>query len=331
MKILLTPPKTETFARFFPERLINRLQALGELVQNETGRQLTKQELAPLLQDIDVVLTHWGSVQYDEALLSQAPKLKVLAHCAGTVAHIASEAFYDRGIPVLSANPIMAKYVAEWVLGAMIASLHRFPGNDDLMRRGLWRTETAQAGSLFGADIGLVGLGAVGRELLELLRPFRCRVGIYDPYLRPEALAPWPFAALCSFEEAMAKPIVSIHASQTPETYHMINAATLSKMPDGALLINSARGSLVDTEALITELETGRLFAALDVFEKEGCSQDPRLLTCKENTILQPHTAAIPAGSSMTEAMIDDLERFSRGEPMKLTVSRAQYLRMTQE
>lgn len=331
MKILLTVPKGDIFDRHFPPELLERLGRLGELTINPHKRQYTRAELSGLLSDTDIVLTHWGSTQYDGELLDRAPGLKLLAHCAGTVAHIASEEFYRRGIPVLSANTIMARYVAEGVLGYILAGLRSLPQYDRDMRIGHWRGQGNPVRSLMDIEVGMIGLGTVGRFLLELLSPFGCRVRVYDPYISADALDGWEFARRADFDEAMRCPLVTIHASQTPETYHMIGSDALRLMPDGGLLVNSSRGSLVDTDALISELESGRIGAVLDVYEHEGCAQDPRLLACGNNTILQPHLAAYAAGSRMTSAIIDDIERFLRGEPMRLTVSREQYLHMTQE
>ncbi len=331
MKLFLSAPITASNKRYFPDDLLARLSALGELHFNDTGRNLTREETMACLADVDIVLTHWGGVQYDAEMLARAPNLKIIAHCAGTVAHIASEEAYAKGIVTLSANPVMARYVAEWVLGALIAGIRRFPFYDGMMRRGEWRRSLDSADSLFEAEIGLVGLGTVGRELLTLLSPFGCTVRVFDPYLPADALAPWPFARTASFEDVMHSQIVSIHASQTPETHHMINAHALSFMPEGGVLINSARGSLVDTEALLSELQSGRLFAALDVFEEENRSQDAHLLACRQNTLLQPHTAALPANAQMTRAIVEDLERYSRGESMRMCVGLEQYRRMTQE
>ncbi len=331
MKLFLSTPITASNKRYFPDDLLERLFSLGELRLNDTGRTLTREETMACLADVDIVLTHWGSVQYDAEMLAHAPNLKIIAHCAGTVAHIASEEAYAKGIVTLSANPVMAKYVAEWVLGAMISGIRRFLLYDGMMRIGEWRRSLDAADSLFDTEIGLVGLGTVGRELLTLLSPFGCTVRVFDPYLSADALAPWPFARMASFEEVMHAPIVSIHASQTPETYHMIDSRALSLMPDGGVLINSARGSLVDTEALIPELQSGRLFAVLDVFEEENRPQDARLLACRQNTLLQPHTAALPANAQMTRAIVEDLERYSRGESMRMCVGLEQYRRMTQE
>jgi len=331
MKILFTTPVGYNRDKYFPPKLMARLEALGDVIKNPYGRQYTREELKALLPDIDIIITHWGSTQYDAELLDCAPHLKLIAHCAGTVAHIASETCYERNIPVLSANPIMAKYVAEGALAYILAGIRAVRAYDGNMRAGLWHQNMPSTNTIVGGEIGLVGLGAVGRNLLDMLRPFGCTVKVYDPYLPSGALDAWEFAAPSSFEEAMRNPVVSIHASQTPETYHMINAEALALMPDDGLIVNTARGSLVDMDALIPELESGRLRAVLDVYEHEGCPQDERLLACTDKLTLQPHLAGMPSGSAMTAAIIDDLERFLRGEPLQLAVSYAQYQHMTQE
>ena len=331
MNILFTVPVGYNRDKYFPPKLMARLESLGEVIKNPNSRQYTREELKALLPDIDIIITHWGSTQYDAELLNCAPRLKLIAHCAGTVAHIASEESYNRAIPVLSANPIMAKYVAEGALAYMLAGIRAIRAYDGNMRDGRWHQDMPQTNTIVGGEIGLVGLGAVGRNLLDMLRPFGCTVKVYDPYLPDGALDAWDFASLGSFEEAMRNPVVSIHASQTPETYHMVNAEALALMPDDALLVNTARGSLIDPEALISELESGRIRAVLDVYEREGCRQDERLLACTRNLTLQPHLAGMPSGSAMTAAIIDDLERFLHGEPMQLAVSHTQYLHMTQE
>jgi phosphoglycerate dehydrogenase-like enzyme len=125
--------------------------------------------------------------------------------------------------------------------------------------------------------------------------------------------------------------IITLHVPLMDATRHMINAEALALMPDDALLVNTARGSLIDIEALIPELESGRLRAVLDVYERENCPQDERLLACTRNLTLQPHLAGMPSGSAMTAAIFDDIERFLGGEDLRLTVSHAQFIHMTQE
>ena len=331
-KILIVPPDNHTFARYFPEDLVERLKECGEVERNPLDRSFTAEELRDRIADADILLTHWGTPKIDETVLANAPKLHLVAHAAGSVAGIASEALYQRDIPVISANPVMARFVAESVLGYMIAGTHRFAQTDRILRAGGWDKLESEQRSLFGADIGLIGLGAVGRELRDLLAPFRCHVSVYDPYLPEDALAKWDFAVRCDFEAAMKNPIVSVHASKTPETYHMIDKKALDLLPAGAVLINSARGSIIDTEALIDALKEKKLYAVLDVYEKEGAGHlDEELLPLTDNTLLQPHAAAIAAGARMTEAVVEDIGRFVRGEPLQLRVSRDQFRLVTQE
>ena len=330
LKILITAPKGEIFDRHFPPEVIRRLESLGEVRLNPGTKQYTRDELKKELSDIDIVMTHWGSAQYDAELLDSAPKLKILAHCAGTVAHIASEECYKRKIHVLSANSIMAKFVAEGVLGMIIAVMREFTFYDSSMRSGKWERRIPDCLTMIGSEIGFIGLGTVGRCLLDLLRPIGCRAKIYDPYIDFGALENYEFASPATFEEAMKCPVVTVHASQTPETYHIINEKALSMLPDGGVLINSSRGSLVDTNALINELSTGRIRAALDVYEHENCAQDKRLLDCK-NLLLIPHMAAAPAKSLMTEEIIGSIEMLLEGKPAPLEIPFGQYIHMTQE
>ena len=331
MNILLTVPEGAIKTRHFPPECMARLRALGTVVENPLGRPFTRAELKERLADCEVLLTHWHTVpQLDNDLLDAAPRLRVVAHCAGTVAHIASAGCYARGIAVLSANAIMAEYVAEGVLGMMIASLRRFSDFNDAMHRGVWAPQPERNRSLLDLRVGLVGLGTVGRRLLDLLRPLGCAVTVYDPYLPADALAEWPAAHAGTLADVLRCPVVSIHAAQTPETFHLIDAAALAQLPDGALLINTARGSLVETNALIAALQTGRISAALDVYEHEGCAQPAALRDCP-NVLLLPHQAAAPAGAHMTNGILDDLARYARGEALRLRVTHNQFLHMTQE
>ena len=334
MKILISAPRGEVFDRYFPAHVLERLYALGDVVLNPLERNLTSEELKSSLNDADIVVTHWGTPQITAEMLADAPRLKLLAHATGTVAHIASEAFYERGIPVLSANNIMAECVAEAVLGYMISATHKMRQLDRITRSGRWENKmtTTRQQTLLRGHIGLIGLGTIARHLLDMLAPFRCSVFVYDPYASAEALEQWPFARLCDFETVMSQPMVSVHAAQTPETYHMINAAALQLMPDDGILINSARGSLVDTKALIDELKTGRIYAVLDVYEKEGSGMVPQeLLDLEDNTLLQPHMACAPVTWEMTDGIVDDIYRFLNNEPLQLQVGLQQYRLMTQE
>jgi phosphoglycerate dehydrogenase-like enzyme len=333
MKLLITAAQGRTRDRHFPPNLVKRFEAMGETVWNPFPRAMTRAELAQAIADVDVLVTHWGTPQTDADMLEAAPRLGLIAHCAGTVAHIASEAVYDRGIPVLSANSVMAPFVAEGALAYMLAGLRDIPRHSAQLKAGVpWAQNVEEQGTLLGGSIGMVGLGAVGRHLLNLLAPFGCSALVFDPYLEPDALAAWPLARRAGrLEEAMRQSVVSVHAAQTPETRHMIGASELALMPDRGLLINTARGSLVDTAALIAQLQSKRLRAVLDVYEDEPLPPESPLRGLGDNAILLPHLAGAPVAWQMTQAILDDIDRWREGQPLQRAVSRAQFRLMTQE
>jgi len=327
-KFFITMPDNAKRKRHFPKNLIADLEKLGSVDWNPYKRKMTEEELCELGGDATILLTHWGSPQVTETYLKRNPDLKLIAHCAGTVAHIASEATYAAGIPCLSANSVMARYVAEAVLGLIISGMRGFKENDILMQKGVW-DKSFPTKSLLDSTVGLVGLGTIGRNLLDLLAPFETKAFIFDPYITDDALVRWPNAKLASFDRVLDCDVVSVHASQTPETYHMINEEAFSKMRDGATFINTSRGSLVDTAAARKMIESKHLQAAFDVYETEECSQD--LLIGCDSIVMQPHMSATPAGAKMTEEIIKDIKRFLNGEKLTLSVSYQQFSYMTQE
>lgn len=144
MKILITAPQNDVFTKYFPCHVLEQLNQIGEVILNPYPRNFTREELGDALADADIVITHWGTPQIDRMLLDGAPELKLMAHAAGTVAHIASEAFYERGIPVLSANAIMAEYVAEATLGYLISGAHKMSQLDRITREVNGKTRMKQ-------------------------------------------------------------------------------------------------------------------------------------------------------------------------------------------
>lgn len=327
-KFFITMPAGNSRIIYFPHDCIAALEELGNVKWNPYDRKLTEEELREFASDSTILLTHWRTPQIGKLFLDAAPQLKMIAHCAGTVAHIASEESYRRGIPCLSANPVMAKYVAEDVLGLMISSMRGYKENDLLLQNGVWRQDV-QSSSLFNSTVGLIGLGTVGRFLLDLLSPFHTQVKVYDPYLPEGALDKWKFASAASFDQVLRCDVISVHASQTPETYHLINKECLAKMKDHAVFINTSRGSLVDTAAAANALRSRKLRAAFDVFETEACPQP--LLSGMDNVLLQAHLASRPATANMTREIIRNIKCFLNGEAVELAVSFEQFSRMTQE
>src|SRR5262249_5923155 len=223
MNILFTTENGFVKDTYFPVDLIERLEKLGNVVYNPKDRPLTEDELAKAIGDVDVdvCITHWGCPAFTEKVLGSAKHLGLIAHAAGSVGDLVTEQVYQRGIKVCSANRILAKYVAEGVLADFLAGLRLIPQLDRAMKNKLPDERKALASrSLYGAKIGLVGLGTIGFYLLDLLKPFDARIKVYDPYLAQAALVGYQNVEWCSSldEVLMWGDITSLHASLTPET-----------------------------------------------------------------------------------------------------------------
>lgn len=330
MKILVTLPLDGTRDRFFPSERAQRLQRLGEVAWNPHSRQYSSDELADALPGCDVCVSGWNVPRLEKRVLDGTEALGLVAHVGGTVAPVVSEELYQRGVMVSSANRVLARYVAEGILAYALAMLRGVPRLDRLMHSGtVWPRDPAASESLYGRQIGFVGLGTVGRFLLDLLRPFEVSVLIHDPYIADDTLAPWPFARRAPLEAVLRDTtLVSVHASLTPETYHLLNGQRLGWLVDGALLINAARGAIVDETALIHELSGGRIRAVLDVFSEEPLPVGSALRQMN-NVVLMPHLAGAASHPALADAMVREVERFAKGEPLEHAVTFEHFQRMT--
>jgi phosphoglycerate dehydrogenase-like enzyme len=330
MNILVTLPD-ELRESLMTDDLKERLNALGDVHRNETDGQFNEAALRERITEIEVCVTGWGSPKFTEEVLDAAENLRLVAHVGGSVAPVASEALYDRKILVCSAVSEMAPYVAEGILGMTLASLRELPRYDAALERGKWPQGSDGDATLFGASVGFVGLGSVGEELLNLLAPFGVEVSIYDPYVNEDQIASHDIAEFTSLEETLrSSDIVSIHAAKTRETLGMLDTKRLGQLSDGALLVNAARGAIVEQQALIEELQTGRIAAALDVFEPEPLPEDSALRTL-DNALLVPHRAGSPSRQRIAAAMVKEVERFAADEPLEHRISREQFRLMTDE
>jgi phosphoglycerate dehydrogenase-like enzyme len=327
--ILIVPPRGKIRETYFPQELLDRLRKIGVVIENDSSEKFSQKEFAEIIKDIDICVTHWDSPCFDKKVLKNAHRLKLIAHAAGSVAKFITDDVYKKGITVCSANKLMAKYVAESVLSYTLSALKRIPAYDSAMKRGELWPEAGGYNSLFDSKIGLVGLGTVGSYFIDLLKPFTAEIRIYDPYVSEDFFSQHDNICVCELDEVLRwADIVSLHAAKTPETYHMIDEEKLSLIKNGALLVNTARGAVIDEQALTNELVSGRISAVLDVYEEEPLPIDSRLRGL-ENVILLPHKAAAPCREQMTIVMIDEIERFLRGRDLEYTIPYEKFTLMT--
>lgn len=246
-----------------------------------------------LLPECDVI---WHVLKPLTAeMIARAPRLRLIQKIGVGVNTIDLEAAKARGIPVCNLPGTNARAVAELALSLMLAAMRRIPRFDAELRAGVWTNPALQdgIGELGGKTVGLVGYGAIPRMLAPVLRALGCRVIYYARH--PVAGSPdtWrPLEALLAEAD-----VVSLHVPLTAETERMIDTAALSRMKPTAVLVNTARGGLVDQAALIAALREGRLAAAgLDVFACEPIPPEDPLLAL-ENVVVTPHVAWVTTGT----------------------------------
>ncbi len=244
------------------------------------------------VKQAEACITCWGTPGFNEKVLAEATDLKLIAHAAGSVKWLVSDGVWARKIRVTSAAPVIAADVAETTLGLIIISLKRIWSQAAFTKAGGWRRpgESDRMKRLKGLTVGVIAASSCGRNLIKLLQPFEVKILLYDPFVsavQAEALG----AQKVTLEELMAaSDVVTLHAPDLPANRHMINAQNLALLKDNSLFINTARGALVDEEALVAELKTGRFFACLDVTEPEPPAEEHPLRHL-ENVILTPHIA----------------------------------------
>ncbi|WP_123534706.1 hydroxyacid dehydrogenase [Halosimplex salinum] len=331
MRILVTLPAGDLRDSFFPPGMRDRLESLGTVEWNPDVDDFTEAELRDRIDGVDVLVTGWGSPRVTADVLDAADDLSLVAHTGGSVASLVSEAVYDAGIAVVSANDVMADHTAEHTLALLLSQLRAVPALDRTMSAGEWGTgdgEGAEIRTLHEADVGLVGLGTIGRNLLDHLDSFGATVSVYDPYVDAEDLSEWPSASLTDLKTALDSRVVSVHAARTEETVGMLDADRLAQIPDGALLVNTARAEIVEEGALLAELRSGRISAALDVYHEEPLPADHELRSL-ENVLLTPHVGGSEIRPPLTAAVLDDVERFRDGTSLEYRIPREQWATMT--
>jgi phosphoglycerate dehydrogenase-like enzyme len=249
--------------------------------------------LARLLPECEVL---WHVLKpCSAAMIAAAPRLRLIQKIGVGVNTIDLDAAQARGVPVCNLPGTNARAVAELALTLMLAAIRRVPRFDAELRAGVWSNPALQdgIGELGGRTVGLVGYGAIPRLLAPVLAALGCRV-IY--HTRSEVLDP-PGAYRGLAELLAEADVVSLHVPLTPATSHLIDAAALGRMKPGAVLVNTARGGLVDQAALVAALRDGRIGAAgLDVFEDEPIGAGDPLLALP-NVVVTPHVAWVTTGT----------------------------------
>jgi len=288
-------------------------------------------EALALLAGADGVMTGWGSPALTAEVLAKAPRIRIMAHSAGTVKPFVSDALWARGILVTSAAPVIAVDVAHFAIGMMILGRKNVFELSSLVGGGKWSSAQGhrKPDDLRGCTVGVVGAGSVGRAVLGILPAFGVKILLSDPFV--DAVSARALGAeKVELDDLFARSdVVSLHAPPLPETKHIVNAARLAKMQDGAILVNTARGLLVDEAALVAELKKKRIWAFIDVTDPEPPKPGSALFSCP-NLTLTPHIAGSVgrARLELGRTAAEELRRFFAGEPPLHPVRREDLAKM---
>lgn len=276
-------PEISTLTSAWPYQPFGKIGEVDEACGDED-------ELIAALAGVEVAVTQMGP--FTAKVIAAADALRLIVCTRGGPVNVNLAAAAERGIEVRSTPGRNAPAAAEHTIALMLAALRRLPDVHPTVRAGEWRSDLyalSEAGrELSGATVGLVGYGAIGARVARILAAFDASVLVYDPYAAPDSAVP----RTSTLDELLERSaVVTLHARLTAETRHLIDAAALARLPYGAVLVNTARGGLVDYDAVVDALESGRLgAAAFDVYDPEPIPSGSRILTAP-NVVLTPHLA----------------------------------------
>ncbi|GAB3550712.1 2-hydroxyacid dehydrogenase [Arthrobacter tumbae] len=280
----------------------------------------SEDELVAALQGVEICVTQMAPLT--EAVLAQCPDLRLFCIGRGGPVNANLDAATRHGVAVTYAPGRNSTATAEHTIAMMLAAARRIPATHGDLLAGQWRGDYYmydQVGpELEGSTVGLVGYGAIGRKVARILGGFGARVLVSDPYITQDELG--DSVELVQLEELLHRSrIVSLHARVTDETVGMIGAPEIAAMPQGSVLVNCARGALLNYDAALDALETGHLFgAAFDVFAEEPIPARSRLLSTP-GVVMTPHLAGSSKETAHNAAAIiaGEVGRYLRGDDLQ--------------
>lgn len=316
MKVIITATSFSQITKEPEQRL---LDAGYEIAQNPYGRPMTTAEVAPLLKGVDAVAA--GVDDFSAPALAQADQLKIIAKHGAGVDNIAIDECTRRGIVVANIPGANAEAVADMTLALMLAVARHIPEGDRTTKAGQW--VNTYGVDLHKATVGLLGLGRIGKGVARRCRGFDARVLAYDPYFDEAFGKEHGIERAETLEQAIREAdFVCIHMPSTPETKGLINAQTIGLMKPTAILVNTARGAIVNEDDLADALEAGRILGAgLDVYATEPPANS-RLLKCPR-TVTMPHVSSNTPGAllAMGNGVVEAIFAALNGERPQFVVN----------
>jgi phosphoglycerate dehydrogenase-like enzyme len=311
----------------FDEASLDRLDRAGRILDREPLHSWGEPRADALLAEAEIIVGHWGAPLFDAAMLARAPKLKMFAYAAGTVKWYLIPELWERDLVITSGADANAEPVAEYTLAMILLANKRvFPAIDQARGHPAWQppADSGPPGN-WAKTIGLVSASLIGRRVAALLQPFpHLTVHIYDPFVASAEIEAMGATKVDDLDTlCRSADVLSIHSPALPATENLIGAAQLAALPPGATVINTSRGHCLDLDALTTEVDSGRLFAIIDVTDPVEPLPDDHPLRHLPNAVLTPHIAG-SGGTElgrMREWVCDEVERYAAGRPQRNPVT----------
>jgi len=317
------------FEHFFSESARERLSQVAHW-HLYSGRDET--ELSKKIQGADILMTTWHTPFLKLEMFGPQPRVRLIAHCGGEVKSRMEESVVEN-ITVTNAAEPMAAPVAEMALALTLALVRRIPSYASEMSSGLVHTNesVSQGETLKGRRLGLVGFGRIGQAFARVVAPFNVNLLVSDPWATADAVAAAGGSLIDLDQLLSSSSIVVLAAALTTESRHLLDQRRLALLQDGAYLINVARGGLIELDALLRELRSGRLNAALDVTDPLEPLPVDHELRRLPNVLLTPHIAAggIEMRREIGDTAVAEVVRFCEGEPLQNVVTAEMLLTMT--
>jgi len=315
-KILIT---STSFGKKVQEPL-EVLQSKGyDLKPNDLGRPMTPEELMERLADCDGCIA--GLDYFTADVIGAAPNLKIIARYGAGIDRVDLDAAAEAGVTVTNTPVANSDSVADLAIGLMLAVARKIPTADRSVRAGQW--ENMYGVSLFEKTVGLVGYGRIGSRVAARAKGFSCRVIVHDPFI-DAAAAEKDGVELAALEDVLSQSdFISLHLPANDETRGSFNAERFAQMKPTAILVNTARGEVVDQEALLEALEEGQIGGAgLDAHSQEP--PDPKPYEAFDNVVLTPHMGAYTREALVNMAMgsVENLCAFFEGRQPPNVVAR---------
>ena len=332
-KIIFTTARHQHTKMFWNEEGARKAKEYGFQIDIPAlDGDLTDPDWKSMVKGYDAIVTTWGSPVCTKELLNGAPTVKVVGHCAGSAAAIVDETTYETDVKITTSNPVMAEAVAEWSLMATILAQRNIQSYATLGKGQFMNwPQTGNMYDIKKMTIGLWGMGDTTRHLLKFLAPLRPgKVLVASNHSSEEELAAMG-AQKATLEELLTQSdVFHCLVGVNDQTFQRLGAAEFAMMKDGATFVNGGRARLTKEDELVAELQKGRIKAFLDVFYQEPLPEDSPLYQL-DNVILTPHNAGYTGRDRFLPFLLDEFDRFFRGEKMLSEISKSRFLTMTNE